>query len=99
MKVREYESLGHKLVEREYSDEEILDLFPDGDGSLVNPLLRRAQRAEDDIKQLRTAINSIKITTVRTVPIHMEGPYPEAGLEQVLVGDWDLISKLQTGEI
>ena len=34
-----------------YSDEEILELFPDGDNSLVNALLRRAQAAEAELEQ------------------------------------------------
>ena len=50
-----------------------------------------------EIQRLRAAINTIRITTVRTVPTHIaEGPYPEAGLTQVLVGDWELIKSLQT---
>ena len=35
-----------------YSDEKILDLFPDDGDSLVNPLLRRAQKAEAKIERL-----------------------------------------------
>ena len=53
MRVREWQSTGGQWVEREYTDDTILELFPDGDGSLVNPLLRRAQAAEAEIERLR----------------------------------------------
>jgi len=51
--VNEAEATGYRHVERWYSDDEILVLFPDGDGSLVNPLLRRAQAAEAELDRLR----------------------------------------------
>lgn len=53
MRVREWQSTGGQWVDREYTDDTILELFPDGDGSLVNPLLRRAQAAEAEIERLR----------------------------------------------
>lgn len=44
--------------DRFYSDEEILELFPDGNGSVVNPLLRRAQKAEAEIERLRAELDA-----------------------------------------
>ena len=42
-----------ELVEREYTYEELLELFPDGGESIVNPLVRRCQEYEAEIEQLR----------------------------------------------
>lgn len=43
------------LPDKEWTYEEILNLFPDGDGSLVNPLVRRCQQHEQEIERLRAA--------------------------------------------
>jgi hypothetical protein len=51
--VKDVEYQNRVEVEKFYSDEEILDLFPDDEGSLVNALLRRAQAAENDNWDLR----------------------------------------------
>lgn len=56
MRVREWQSTGGAWVEREYTDDEILDLFPDDEGSLVNRLLRRAQKAEAEVERLRAEL-------------------------------------------
>ena len=56
--VRETEYTSRRDVERFYSDDEIAELFPDGDGSLVSPLLRRAQAAEAEVERLRDAITA-----------------------------------------
>lgn len=40
-----------------YTDEKILETFPDNYESLVNKLLRRAQAAEAEIERLRAALN------------------------------------------
>lgn len=45
-----------RIVRRWWSDEEILDLFPDEEGSICNRLLRRAQKAEEDLENLQEAI-------------------------------------------
>jgi len=50
--VMETIAAGYKSVERVWTDEEIRDLFPVGDGSLVDPLLTRAQEAEAKIERL-----------------------------------------------
>ena len=42
-----------ELVEREYTYEELLELFPDGGESIVNPLVRRCQEYEAAIEQLQ----------------------------------------------
>jgi len=42
-----------ELVEREYTYEELLELFPDGGESIVNPLVRRCQEYEAEIEQLQ----------------------------------------------
>lgn len=41
------------VVKKWYSDKEILELFPDCEGTIVNALLRRAQRAEAKVELLR----------------------------------------------
>jgi hypothetical protein len=46
------EAVRYEEVIKEWSYEEILDLFPDGDGSLVNPLVRRCQEYEVEIDRL-----------------------------------------------
>ncbi len=38
--------------DKEWTYEEILELFPDGDGSLVNPLLRRCQALEKELEAM-----------------------------------------------
>ena len=45
-----------ELVEREYTYEELLELFPDGGESIVNPLVRRCQEYEEEIERLREEI-------------------------------------------
>lgn len=40
-------------IERFWSDKQILDLFPDEDGSICNRLLRRAQKAETETERLQ----------------------------------------------
>ncbi len=47
---------GYVRREKFWTDEEILDLFPDGDISLVNPLLRRAQAAEQRLAALQSEV-------------------------------------------
>ncbi len=42
-----------ELVEREYTYEELLELFPDGGESIVNPLVRRCQEYEAEIERLQ----------------------------------------------
>ena len=42
-----------ELVEREYTYEELLELFPDGGESIVNPLVRRCQEYEAAIERLQ----------------------------------------------
>ena len=42
-----------ELVEREYTYEELLEMFPDGGESIVNPLVRRCQEYEAEIEQLQ----------------------------------------------
>ena len=42
-----------ELVEREYTYEELLELFPDGGESIVNPLVRRCQEYEAVIERLQ----------------------------------------------
>lgn len=54
---REAVSLGYKHEERAWTYDEILDLFPDGDGSLVNPLVRRCQQYEAEIERLREQLS------------------------------------------
>lgn len=43
-----------------YSDECVLNANPDGSLGLVNPLLRRAQSAEDEVERLRKALQECK---------------------------------------
>jgi len=62
--VSETEYTSRRDVERFYSDDEIAELFPDGDGSLVAPLLRRAQAAEADVERLRAVIEAYQQLTV-----------------------------------
>ena len=55
----------HKLVcepapDKPWTYEEMLDLFPDGDGSLVNPLVRRCQEYEREIERLREEVVRLK---------------------------------------
>lgn len=50
--VTEIKACQYEERQRFWSDDEILELFPDGDGSLVNPLLRRAQAAEAEVERL-----------------------------------------------
>ena len=59
-------------------------------------MMDRIEALEAEVEQLQAAIDTIRQITVRTVPVDSDGPYQEAGLEQVLMGDWDLISELQT---
>ena len=42
-----------ELVEREYTYEELIELFPDGGESIVNPLVRRCQEYEEEIERLK----------------------------------------------
>jgi len=46
------EAIQYEEVTEEWSYDKILELFPDGDGSLVNPLVRRCQKYEAKIEQL-----------------------------------------------
>lgn len=46
------QAVHYEEVIEEWSYDKILELFPDGDGSLVNPLVRRCQEYEEIIKQL-----------------------------------------------
>ena len=81
---------------------EIAEAIRVSDPDVANTVCRLAfqrDRLVAKIKRLRAAINTVRITTVRTVPTHIaEGPYQDAGLENVLVGDWNLIKSLQTGD-
>jgi hypothetical protein len=46
------EAIQYEEVTEEWDYDKILELFPDGDGSLVNPLVRRCQQYEAKIEQL-----------------------------------------------
>jgi hypothetical protein len=59
-------------------------------------MMDRIEALEAEVEQLQAAIDTIRQITVRTVPVGSDGPYQEAGLELVLMGDWDLINGLQT---
>jgi hypothetical protein len=43
----------------EYTYDEILELFPDGDGSLVNPLLRRCQKYEQALADAEARVREL----------------------------------------
>ena len=47
-----------ELVEREYTYEELLELFPDGGESIVNPLVRRCQEYEAEIERNRATLKT-----------------------------------------
>ena len=47
-----------ELVEREYTHEELLELFPDGGESIVNPLVRRCQEYEAEIERNRATLKT-----------------------------------------
>jgi len=49
--LKEREATGYKIVERSYTDEDILEIFPDSSETLVNKLLRRAQEAERKLEE------------------------------------------------
>ena len=55
-RVKERELTASRWVVRDYSDEEILEIFPEEGESLVNALLRRAQKAEAEVARLREAL-------------------------------------------
>lgn len=50
---RESHPIGYRETTREWTYDDILDIFPDDDGSLVNPLVRRCQKYEEEIERLR----------------------------------------------
>ena len=50
---REREWTEYKDVEERWTYDQILEVFPDGDGSLVNSLVRRCQALEAEIERLR----------------------------------------------
>lgn len=62
---------------RFYSDEEILDLFPDDGSSICNALLRRAQAADAEVDRLRGIVDKLPKTAdgVTVVP-RMDVFYP-----------------------
>ncbi len=47
-----------ELVEREYTYEELLELFPDGGESIVNPLVLRCQEYEAEIERNRATLKT-----------------------------------------
>ena len=49
--LKERRATGYKIVERSYTDEDILEIFPDSSETLVNKLLRRAQEAEKKLEE------------------------------------------------
>ena len=49
-----------KTEQRFYSDDELLELFPD-DSSLVYVLLKRAQEAEAEIERLRAECGRLRV--------------------------------------
>ena len=53
IRTRETTTRTEPAPDREWTYDEILKLFPDDDGSLVNPLVRRCQQYEAEIEQLR----------------------------------------------
>jgi hypothetical protein len=78
--------------ERFYSDDEILDLFPDGDGSLVNPLLRRAQQAEAELAACRKDHEAMEI--LRKHPTWTFFPYGFAITTHILRDNEDIAEKI-----
>jgi len=55
----ETQTIQTKTAERFYSDDEIRDLFPPNDGSLVSALLVRSQQAEAEIDRLREIVDRL----------------------------------------
>lgn len=55
-----------ELVEREYTYEELLEMFPDGGESIVNPLVRRCQEYEAEIERLKARLREQTLQTQQT---------------------------------
>jgi hypothetical protein len=65
--VREWKPAAEgKWIDREYTDEEIVDLFGDDGNCLVIALLRRAQDAEKKEQEVRKILAHIDAKTVMT---------------------------------
>jgi hypothetical protein len=54
----EHKPVRYESVTEEWTYDRILELFEDGDGSLVNPLVRRCQRYEQEIADLKAKLDS-----------------------------------------
>lgn len=57
---RESKCVAWEHPQRHWSYDEILELFPDGDDSLVNPLVRRCQKYEAQIREWRVAFAELE---------------------------------------
>ena len=68
-----------ELVEREYTYEELLELFPDGGESIVNPLVRRCQEYEEEIERLQNEsrrLRTEKYAVWATIGAEHSAPIP-----------------------
>lgn len=64
--VKEVKSLGTEVIERDYTDDELLETFGDDEFNVVAPLVRRAQKAEAEVEKLRGAIRQYGLTVMQT---------------------------------
>lgn len=70
------------------------------ESSELQAMLDDGQLHIDDLRarivELEAALNTVGTMTVRTVAVDQsEGPYQDAGLQDVLCGDWELIQKVR----
>jgi hypothetical protein len=56
--IRTKKAKSYETVSESWTYEKMLDIFPDGDESLVNPLVRRCQQLEAEVEWLREALLS-----------------------------------------
>lgn len=81
--VKEARPIEIRKVDMFYSDDEIIDLFPDDSETWVNKLLRRAQKAEDDCDKANAdcAAMTAKLNVLHAIAS------AKAGTERF--GDWN----------
>lgn len=61
--VQETRSLGYETVTKEWTYDDLLELFCDDDGDLVAPLVRRCQAYEQEIADLKAQLESRQAAT------------------------------------
>lgn len=81
IRVNETRAVRYETVAKEWTYDDLLDLFPDDEGNLIAPLVRRCQQYEQEIADLKSQLTS-RLTAAGWEADHQRRILLELGLAE-----------------